>query len=395
MNRFRNYLLTFGFVIIIFSFAIGTFANSDAQYSDMEKRELDVFPAFTWENVLSGQSFDEFDDFLSDHIFLREDMIRFFCDYNVNLLHKTNVQQVSIGKDHELFETLPHNSSYFKLKEVIESENTLLKNIKKIDSKCKENNAKFYFAYAPRKSHILYNEYPAHYYSSKSEIQKLEDKIAAFCGSDIGFVNFRQSLESNAKAYYFNSDHHWNMRGALVAYQTLINEIRKDIPEVDEPYAQEDFHFKKYNNFIGIENRFLYHVTKSHDILELPIPKNGWVPYKKYEKGIRNDEIYDMDQLKAADNFDVFMNGNQSSIVFDTARPEKKDLLLVGDSYTNCIEPYLFQNFNKTRILDLRSYRKMSLEKYIDTYKPDVVVWLMNSLGVTQGGPNIDLCNTR
>ena len=72
--------------------------------------------------------------------------------------------------------------------------------------------------------------------------------------------------------------------------------------------------------------------------------------------------------------YSAYMGGDIGETVIRTNRPELKNALIFGDSYTNPIETLLWTGFNETRSLDYRYYDEKSLLEYIDEYQPDVVI---------------------
>ena len=53
-------------------------------------------------------------------------------------------------------------------------------------------------------------------------------------------------------------------------------------------------------------------------------------------------------------------------------------LLVLKDSYTNPIQPFLAQHFKNTSIIDLRHYKEKSVEDYIRDNGVDIVLFLYN-----------------
>ena len=74
--------------------------------------------------------------------------------------------------------------------------------------------------------------------------------------------------------------------------------------------------------------------------------------------------------------YSVYMGGDVGETVIKTNRSSLPNVLIVGDSYTNAVECFLYASFNEMRSLDLRSYKAKTLADYIKEYKPGAVVLL-------------------
>ena len=76
--------------------------------------------------------------------------------------------------------------------------------------------------------------------------------------------------------------------------------------------------------------------------------------------------------------------GSRGEVYFDFHQPEKPNLLMVVDSFSNPIKELIAQYFNKTYAVDLRHYQKnigepFAFEKYINNNKIDKVLFIASS----------------
>ena len=80
--------------------------------------------------------------------------------------------------------------------------------------------------------------------------------------------------------------------------------------------------------------------------------------------------------------YNLYMGGDISETVIDTGRAELPSVLIYGDSFTNAMECVLYLSFDKMYSLDLRYYRDMSLNDYIEAVKPDVVLCVRDTFAL-------------
>ena len=75
------------------------------------------------------------------------------------------------------------------------------------------------------------------------------------------------------------------------------------------------------------------------------------------DKGIHEGAFY-LDRLKEADMYTVFLDGNQPIVrIRNEANAGKGKLLVIRDSYSNCIGPMLAESSEEVVMVDLRYYR--------------------------------------
>ena len=68
--------------------------------------------------------------------------------------------------------------------------------------------------------------------------------------------------------------------------------------------------------------------------------------------------LYDRTYLDQKDKYSAFLGGNQPlCVIRNEALPDGGKLLLVRDSYSDSLAPFLSQSFSEVHLLDLRYYR--------------------------------------
>ena len=76
-------------------------------------------------------------------------------------------------------------------------------------------------------------------------------------------------------------------------------------------------------------------------------------------------KLYDFSFLEKKDKYSMFMGGNCPMHVIETGNEDKPSLLILRDSYTDSLIPFLLDDFSEIHVLDLRYYRA-SLKAYIE-----------------------------
>ncbi len=69
----------------------------------------------------------------------------------------------------------------------------------------------------------------------------------------------------------------------------------------------------------------------------------------------------------------MFLGGNTPRLTVETGHDEKPSLCIIRDSYTDCLLPFLLEDFSRIDLIDLRYY-KDSLSAYINDGQFDMVL---------------------
>lgn len=144
--------------------------------------------------------------------------------------------------------------------------------------------------------------------------------------------------------YFRKTDHHWNHKGSYRGY-VEIAELLGVEDEILVP-AEERTLPGSYVGTKGVGAR-LPSFAESPDVYFFDYPELGAVYGSEalYRDGSMTELVYSS-----------FYGGDESEFVFDTGRPERENLLVLGDSFDNTVLKLLASHFGKTFTVDLRYY---------------------------------------
>lgn len=375
MRKQSNYGLVILFLLFIFTIPILTVRARNTETSNIENRTLAKKPLMSKASLLSGEYFSDFEEYFSDHIVGRNTWIKSHTAINMDILRKKNINDIVVAKEDTL---LP-----FFTEELLATSRENYKNIplmidrlKNLDRTTKEYGGEFMFVGLPSQSSFFEDRYldymkPPSNYFKENEKQFFGglDKL------DIGYTNmYEVFMEDYNPDYYFKTDHHFSFLGAFRTYQEIIKNLgmnplrldQMDLTTLDQP-------------ILGSRNRQIYFLQETNERLAIGYPKEP-IEYKKTTNGEASQELYFLDQEKRPAYGEVYMGGDKSEIVVETNRPDRKSVLIFGDSFTNALEPLLYYHFDETRILDLRHYDDMEISDYVKLHKPDIVLMVRDDL---------------
>lgn len=177
---------------------------------------------------------------------------------------------------------------------------------------------------------------------------------------------------------YFKTDHHWTIFGGADAYKAILENYDKATPTLvfREQYPGPFYGSGARSGLLTLSWDSLSDATIAPSIIKVLVDGKeqpvSWLndrldsEYTGYQKTHQFENVY-------ADYF----HGDPGLIEIQSAAP-KGTLLIIGDSFTNCID-YLFSNdYSCVYILDPRSYDG-SLEEFLDNRKVDDAVFLIAS----------------
>jgi hypothetical protein len=165
---------------------------------------------------------------------------------------------------------------------------------------------------------------------------------------------------------YFQTDSHWNSRGAWVAYQALMKRLHESGYQGGTLIDESNVEFIRLG---------LYHPT---DIVKNLLGLSGWIPEAH---GIRA-RVTDSGEVRAfrgsdGKEYDYLYSAPPGQEKKHFVRTEPRDgsrVLIYRDSYANAMLPFLVHSFDE--VIYARAPKSMSFDPAdIDRYDPDLVIY--------------------
>ena len=357
-------------ILLLFIMAVVFIVNlltPDKKTSTAENRVLQTLPSFSLSEYFSGRLESKLEDYANDQFVGRNLMIKVKTSAD-----KTEGVLISNGvircRDHYLMEelTVPDEQA--------------IKQTEKALKKFKEqyNDTDMYFLLAPNAANILNDKLPATV-TVNDQDKYMDQFFKNLKKNDIVPVDVRKALEdavseSNNQIYY-RTDHHWTSDGAYYAFKAAANVL--DI--------KDDIQYTNYvvkNNFRGTLYSTSGFTNGRDDAIKLYIPKstknynNSVIYYSDTKK--KTTEFYELDNLKKKDAYTVFGGSNHPYYTIDTPTESKDVLLLLKDSYANCMIPFLSQKYRRIIVVDPRYYFD-SLDTIMESEEVTKVLFLYNA----------------
>ncbi len=235
-----------------------------------------------------------------------------------------------------------------------------------------------YFGLIPTQAYAWKDKLPA---GAPNADQK---GVADRAGTAMPSVKLAQSLWTTLPGHagediFYRTDHHWTSLGAYYGYTALMT----DLGMADEIIPLENYTKTTVSDeFYGtlFSTSGVRWVKPDEMDTYVPETENITVVSKTYDaKGNPVDEprqLYDESYLEKKDKYSMFLGGQQSLGVVKIAGNEgKPKLLLIRDSYSDSLVPFLTPHFSEIHLVDLR-YNKQSTREYIAKNGIDLAVVL-------------------
>lgn len=353
-------LRIFIFFLIILIIPIFTFFGKKETVSYNENKTLAEFPTLSFDSWKNRSFMTGLADYFSDHFVLREDFIKL----------KNSIEK-AIGKS-EINGVFEYNGNLIQTFKDIDYKLTD-RNIASLN-KLKEryNSTPFYFVPVVT-AQQKYAEFLPEYLDLDNEKEYVDYCFNKLCGIE----KIDVSSEICEVDYpFYKTDHHWTTDAAYEAYGKLGDYL--GFNAMDKEYFQIE---TVSDSFKGT----LYSKTLNEKILSDSI-----VAYKSksnFTLKIKDDE-YDslcFDKfLNEKDKYSYFLSGNHGICVIENngISPDK-ELLVIKDSYANCLIPFLAEHYSKITLVDPR-YCSHTQIKEINPSSYSSVLILFNVSGFSQ-----------
>lgn len=312
----------------LFAIAAGYFLLPKSAFSEMEKRYLAETPDFRWETVFSGAWSSQAEDYLTDHVPGRNLFVGINA-YMELLAGRQKLKDVWLV-DGKLLEA-----------PVATDETVISRNMQTINT----------FAETLEQDvHVMV--VPSAGWAAGVEGYTDSDTLSAIyaaAGKRVCAVPV-EDLFSGKPELYYNTDHHWTSQGAYEGYAAFMEAVGR------ECRAAEEFQVTVAQGFRGSTySRSALWLTPSESI-ELWQGSNQLAVTNGETEGIHPGIFY-WERLEEADKYTVFLDGNHSIVRIQN--PEKQGkLLVIRDSYSNCLGGFLAESYGEVVLIDLRYYRQ-------------------------------------
>ena len=342
------------FCVFIFGFGGALLILPDRDFSEQENRYLSKFVPPTLATLKSGEFMENFEKYVIDQFPLRDSWIQLKA-WSERLAGKQENNGVYLGTDGDtLF------AQYTK-----PSGDDLARRVNYINQLGANVEVPVYFALIPDKSYVWADRLPnrAPLVDDGSTIQAAMEAT----GEDVTYIDLRDKLSGDD--VFYRTDHHWSLFGAFQGYQALTQAMGVDTvtPDGEPKLVSDAFYGTTYSSSGAgwVRPDEMYTWVNPDGITVTAYPKG------QPEPGVMYDESF----LEKKDKYSMFLGGNKPLAVLENPQAEGGKLLVIRDSYTDTLAPFLAQSYQEVHLFDVR-YNLNSVKEYVAEHDIDQVLVL-------------------
>lgn len=332
--------LTAVFCLVLCALLISYTFRQDKKMSEAENRMLEQKPKLTLSAVFDGSYMKKFESWLSDQFPFRDKVISF-----KTLVDRAAGQKeengVYFGKNSFLFEK---QSDYdeARMDAITAAVNQFTK---------KHSSYQSAFILSPNASCVLSELLPdyAVQESQEEQLSAIKKKLDKDTVQWIDCYDIFSSAENREELFY-RTDHHWTTQAAYQVFGAL-----QKAWELDGKIGYE-FHTVS-DSFQGTLASAAA-VSTISDTVEICTPKiKDLATVVEIEaSGKKMSSLFDSAKLESKNHYEVFLGGNYDKVIISTNIDTTDALLVIKDSYANCMLPMLTAHFSKIVVIDPRYF---------------------------------------
>lgn len=342
-----NKIMAMLFLVFVSIMVILNFITPIKEFSSSENRRLEQKPKISLSLISSGKFTKSFEKYISDQFSLRDFWIGVKSTVEKSIGKKES-NGVFLGKEGYLLQDFksPNDKT---INETVKSINTFAESNKSVNT---------YFMLVPTSIKVYEDKLP-NFASTEDELKYI-NIMKKELDESVSFIPIYEALNSKKHEYiYYKTDHHWTTTGAYYVYEALGKYMGFT------PIKKNYFNIKNLsNNFLGsLYSKGGFRNIKP-DTIQAFIPNNIQninyeILYSDTFKTLNS--FYNKDKLNEKDKYAVFFDSNHPLVkvktkIDDTVKDKK--LLVIKDSYANCLVPFLTSHYGEIYMVDLRYYDK-------------------------------------
>ena len=325
------------------------------EFSELENRYLEKPPTLSLEALKEGEFMENAEDYVSDHIVGRDFWVaaKAWCE---RLSGKKENNGVYFAKDDTLINRVEEPDP-----------DKLDKDMGYVDALVGNVSVPVYFGLIPTAAVTWADKLPAG--APTADELSIIDRLYFSTGADT--IDMAGALAAHKdEAIYYRTDHHWTSLGAFYGANALFEAMGLeplDLNDYEKTTVTEDFNGTIFSSS-GVR-------WVKPDQIDTYIPGDG-VKVTSYFDGTPTEgSLYVDSFLEKKDKYSYFLGGRQPLCVLETAHTGAPKVLVIRDSYSDSLAPFLTERFSEVHLFDPRD-NLTSIKSYVAEHDIDAVVVL-------------------
>ena len=362
MSKKFNVFLSALFCAFIGGVCVISLLLPDKDFSPLENRFLQKPPRLSAENLADGKFMEAAEDYVSDHIVGRDFWVAAKA-WSERLSGKQENEGVYFGKQDTLINRVKDPDPE-KLEQDTGHLDTLVGNV----------SVPVYFGLIPSAAEIWRDRLPAG--APTADERAVIDQLYFSTGAST--IDLYGALEAHSEEdLYYRTDHHWTSLGAFYGANAIFEAMGLE-PIRLEDYTKTTVSDQFYGTSFSTSGvRWL-----PPDSIDAYVPDQG-IKVTSYFKGTPEEgSLYVESWLAEKDKYSYFLGGRQPLCVVEKEGSTGPRVLVIRDSYSDSLAPFLTERFSEVHLFDPRD-NLTSIKNYVEEHEIDAVVVLYSFANFT------------
>ena len=333
----------------------------DKDFSPLENRYLQKPPKLSLETLQDGSFMEDAEDYVSDHIVGRDFWVaaKAWCE---RLSGKQENNGVYFGKEGTLLNRVDTPSW-----EDVGTQKGLQSRLDYVDALVGNVSVPVYLGLIPSSSAVWSDRLPAG--APTADELSIIDELYFQTGA--GTLDMAGALLSHKdEDIYYRTDHHWTSLGAFYGANVLLEAMGLEPLELSD-YQKTTVSTEFYGTTFSTSGvRWV-----RPDSIDTYVSGDGVKVTSWFEGYPEEGSLYVDSYLDVKDKYSYFLGGNQSLCVIETEHTDAPKLLIIRDSYSDSLAPFLTERFSEIHLFDPR-YNLTSVKDYVEQNDIDAVTVL-------------------
>ncbi len=343
LHKLKRNILVFIFCAFIGIMMLLFFLVPAKDYSSNEKRYLQQMPQFSWDALTDGSFGKDFEKYLSDQFAGRQFLVGLNSYFNL-FSGRNGANGIYSGSDGYLI-NLPTAFDRTNIQKNIDKFNAFQKNV----------DHKIQFMIVPSTGYIMEEKLPKlhNVYHDREILDCINNNL----NDGFNFLDITGEFiaeKANAQLYY-KTDHHWTSKGAYLAYQNYCLAIGLNAT------PESEYDISSYPDFYGTtySKSALWMKQPDHiEIWQSRHPQNITVEILDSEQETKSSRLFFEEHLNEDDKYPIYLDGNHGFVRITNKSSNGGKLLMIKDSYGQCLAPFFADNYSEIVMIDLRYYKQ-------------------------------------
>ena len=339
-ERNENRLICVLFLAFLAGVMVLTLLGGKESFSAREKRYLAEAPIISSETIMSGDFSRKAEQWAGDHLPAREMLVgaAAWADRFANL---QVTKDIYVGRSGRLYERpAPYD------------EKTIERNIGAIAAFADQRTQKVDLMLIPTAGYMMQEDIRGlkDPYMDEEIIRSAYQEAAGHQIQCVDLLGLFKDLDR--EKLYYRTDHHWTSQGAWEASRLYLAGKGKELQE------KTSYRITASDGFYGsCYARACFWQTLPETLELWDCGRQFTVSFS--DKSETAEGLFFPEHLGEADQYPVFLDGNHPLVTIRNHDPAARgSLLVIRDSFSNCMGCFLAEAYERVTMADLRYYRK-------------------------------------